>query len=419
VRRVGRFLLRNWPLKVGAVLLATVLYSGLVLSENVRSWTGTVPVEALRPPPTATLLSDLEPVTNIRYRAPLDVGVLSPDSFRATVDLSRVDAVPGGPPVTVPVTLVPLDRRIDIVDFVPQTVQVRLDPVEERQVPVSVDYGSPEGVDVGTPQRDPAEVTVRGASSRVAAVRAAVARVSIDASALNVDRDVELVAVDEQGNQVPNVVIEPERARVRITVARQLANRTLPVVPQVIGDPALGYRIDAVEVEPLTVTVSGEEAVVMRMELVSTDAIDVSDRENDFETSAALSLPPQVTASGVESVRVRVTIGRQAGSSTYSVAVVPMGARSDLAYTLATTQVSMTLAGPVDQLSAIDATQLLATVEVGDLEVGRHTVEIGHAAPAGLDLVAISPPEVVVVVEDLLGPESPSPGARGNALLPV
>jgi YbbR domain-containing protein len=417
VRRAGRFLLRNWPLKLGAVLLATVLYSGLVLSENVRSWSGTVPVEVIRQPPGATLLTDLDPVTFIRYRAPLDVGVLSPDSFRATVDLSRVTAEPGGPPVPVPVRLDALDGRVDIVDFVPQELQVRLDPVDERQVAVEVSFpAAPEGIEVGVPQVVPSEVTVRGASSRVAAVRSVLARVSIDASALNVDRDVDLVAVDEQGNEVPNVVLEPERARVRITVARLLATRTLPVVPQVVGDPAEGYRIDSIDVEPVTVTVRGEEAVVMRMELVSTDAIDIGGRQNDLETTVELSLPAQVDASGVADVRVRVTIAPKTGSSTFSVAVVPIGARSDLAYTLATTQVNVTLAGPVGQLAAIDPTQLLATVPVADLGPGRHTVSINHSAPAGLERVSISPEEVMIVVEDLLSPASPSPTARGARL---
>ena len=92
MRRVANFLLRNWPLRLGAILLATVLYSGLVLGQNVRTWTGDLPVDAIRPPAGATLLSDLDPVTVIRYRAPLDVGVLSPDSFRATVDLSRIES---------------------------------------------------------------------------------------------------------------------------------------------------------------------------------------------------------------------------------------------------------------------------------------------------------------------------------------
>lgn len=250
MRRVTDVLLRNWPLRLGAIVLATLLYSGLVLGQNVRTWTGELPVDAIRPPADATLLSDLDPVTLIRFRAPLDVGVLSPASFRATVDLSQVEARPGGPAVSVPVTVIALDQRVQIVDYQPQLLEVRLDPVEVRQMPVTVTLGAvPEGLNIGPPQTEPSSVTVRGASSRVDAVSAVVARVAIDASALNVDREIELIAVDANSNQVTNIDIDPERARVRITVARELANRTLPVVPQLTGTPAAGYRITSVTYE--------------------------------------------------------------------------------------------------------------------------------------------------------------------------
>jgi hypothetical protein len=206
VRRVTDFLRRNWPLRLGAVLLATVLYTGLVLGQNVRTFSGVVPVFMVRPPADATLLTDLAPVTTIRYRAPLDVGVVSPDKFSATVDLSRAQATAAGAPVSVPITLVALDRRIEIVDFQPNSLQVELDRVAEKDSPVVVQLGPvPEGVTVGPRQIEPASVTLRGASSRVNAVSQVVAQVSIDASALNVDREVELIAVDGNGNQVSNV----------------------------------------------------------------------------------------------------------------------------------------------------------------------------------------------------------------------
>ena len=216
MRRVADFLIRNWPLKLAAVLLATVLYSSLVLGQNVRTWTGTLPVDGIRPPAGATLLSDLDPVEWVRYRAPLDVGVVSPDSFRATVDLSRVEPTAGGEPVDVPITVIALDQRIQIVDYQPRSVSVRLDPVATKLVAVTVNLGTvPDGLDLGTPQIEPSSVTVRGASSRVDQVTTVVARVSIDASALNVDREFDLFAVDSNGNQVPNVQIEPQRARIQ------------------------------------------------------------------------------------------------------------------------------------------------------------------------------------------------------------
>lgn len=400
MRRVASFVLRNWPLKLGAILLATVLYSGLVLGQNARTWTGELPVDAIRPPAGATLLSDLFPVTVIRYRAPLDVGVLSPDSFRATVDLSRVEARPGGPPTRVPVTVVALDQRVQVVDFEPHELEVRLDPVALRQLPVTVTLGSvPEGLNVGPPQTEPSSVSIRGASSRVEAVSGVVARVTIDASALNIDREIDLIAVDANGNQVLNLVIDPQRARVRIAVARQLANRTLPVVPQLIGEPAPGYRITSITVEPLIITISGEEATVTRLETAPTEPIDVSGRTTDLEAMVGFALPDDVSVSGTDQVRVVLTIAEERGSQTYRAGVVLEGTQPELAYLLATTQVSVTFGGLISDLAVLDGATISALADVSALAPGSHLLTLSVVPPPGLELIAISPAQVTLTIQ--------------------
>jgi YbbR domain-containing protein len=414
VRRVADFIFRNWPLKLGAILLATVLYSGLVLGQNVRTWTGTLPVETIRPPAGATLLADPDPVTQVRYRAPLDVGVVSPDSFRATVDLSRIEVQPGGQPRPVPVSVVAVDPRIQVVDFQPREVQVSLDPVATKEMPVTVSVGSvPDGVTIGPPQTEPSTVTIRGASSRVDVVTSVLARVAIDASALNVDREAELVAVDSNGNQVPNIEIDPERARVRIAVARELANRTLPVVPNIVGQPAPGYRVSSVNVEPVVATVSGEEATVSQLETAATEPIDISGRNRDVEATVRIALPAGVSVAGDDSVRVVVTIGEDTGTRTFQVGVQLEGALTALSYGISPQSVLVTLSGPVTALDTVDATQLAATADITGINdsTGSHDVTVEFAPPAGLELVSIQPETVTVSIVALAPsqPASPTP----------
>ena len=409
MRRVLDFLLRNWPLKLAAILLATVLYSGLVLAQNVRTWTGQVPVAALRQPINATLVSELEPVTVIRYRAPLDIPVLGPTSFSASVDLSDVDAQPGGPPVSVPITLIALDQRIQIVDFSPREEQVQLDPVEERIVPITVELGTvPDGVKVGVQEVDPQAATLRGASSRVNSVSKVIARVAIDASALNVDRDVDLVAVDSNGNQVPSIEIDPPRAHVTIPVAQELATRTLPVAPQLTGVPAPGYTVTAVTVDPLTVQASGEAAVISLLQSAATAPIDISDRTNDLEAEVGLSLPDGI-ASDVQTVRVMITIAQETGTQSFGIGVALIGEQPGFGYVLSPAQVNVTLGGPTTGLSAIDPTQLIATADVAGLSPGDNTVDLVFQPPEGLQIVAIDPAQVVITVTPPPPTPSPSP----------
>jgi len=410
VRRALQFLLRNWPLKLGAIVLATVLYSGLVLAQNVRVFNGNIPIEVIRQPPDVALLADLPPVTQVRYRAPLEAGFVSPDSFSATVNLADVEPAPGGAPVEVPVTLIAFDRRVQVIDYFPRTVQVRLDPVDTRTIGVTVDVRSvPEGVTIGPPQVDPQSVDVRGPSTRVAAIRAVVAPVSIDASGLNVDRQVDLEAVDEQGNVVTNVEIEPPRARVRIAVGRELASRTLPVVAEFTGNLPAGFHIQSVTVTPPAVTVTGESTAVTQMDGAHTEPIDITGRTRDFEMQVALGLPDQVTATGSPQINVAVAIVADSGTRTFQVGIGLVGARSDRLYVLGTTSVDITLGGAVSELNALDATALVATVDVADLDVGVHSVSVDFAPTGGLQVVTISPSNITVTVQAPSATPSASP----------
>jgi YbbR domain-containing protein len=399
VRRAASFLIRNWPLKLGAILLATVLYSGLVLGQNVRTFSGEVPVEAIRQPLTATLLEDPAPVTTIRYRAPLDVGVLSPNSFRATVNLAEVEPNSDGRPTRVPITLVATDADIQIVDFQPRELELTLDPISERELPVKVLHGTmPEGVNVGLPQISPSAVTVRGASSRVETVAEVIARVPIDATALNVDRDVELVAVDANGNQVSGIELDPERARVRVAVARQLATKSLPVVPQLIGEPAPGYRVADVVVEPLVITISGEEATVSRLQAATTDPIDVSGRTTDLEAVVGYNLPADVSVTGEDQVRVSLTIVEEQAEATLLVGVGVTGTPCACTYAYDTTAVRVTVAGPAAELETLDAASLRATADVSGLSPGSHSVALAVAPSGNLQVVSIVPARLTVTI---------------------
>ena len=87
--RVLRFLVRNWPLKIGAVFLAVVLYVGMVALQSTQVWPGAISIEVVHQPANSYLIKPdpLTQVTSIRYIAAGDVPITR-DSFRAIVDLA-------------------------------------------------------------------------------------------------------------------------------------------------------------------------------------------------------------------------------------------------------------------------------------------------------------------------------------------
>lgn len=397
----------DWPLKLGALGLAMALFVGVSLSQNDRTWPGQVSIDVLDPPRGGAVLDLPGTVTGIRYRAPLDAAVtLANGSFMASIDLSDVVPTAGGDPVAVPVRVIALDPRVQVIDYAPRSVNVRVDQLVTRPMAITVDRGTvPPGLALGPPVTSPASAILRGASSRVAAVQAVVARVAVDASGLNIDQDVDLEAIDETGASVPGVEVLPERARVSIEVARELAYATLPVVPALIGDPAPGYRVAAVGATPTTVTVSGEAAAVAGLSSVPTRPLDVTGSTDSLEGTVEPDLPPDVSLVGGGAVQVLVTIEMESGSRTWQVGVRLLGARPSREYALSASTVHVTFAGPVPVLDSLDPGTIVAAVEVGELSVGRHEVSVSVTPIEGLDMLGVAPATIRV---DVARPSSPS-----------
>ena len=62
------FLIRNWHLKLSAVLLATILYTGLVFSGSFSESTIEVRIEGVNPPNSSIVLSGELGFVTVRYR---------------------------------------------------------------------------------------------------------------------------------------------------------------------------------------------------------------------------------------------------------------------------------------------------------------------------------------------------------------
>ncbi len=397
---LGRWLFSNWPLKLTALGLAIVLYAGLAISESTRTWTGPVPIEVLNAPTGGALLDDPGAISRIEYRAPDDIAAqISSDSFRASIDLSSVQPRVGVATVEVPVQVFPVDPRVHIVGYEPTGVVVRVDEVVTRVMPIRVDHGAlPEGIQLGPVRVEPNRATVSGASSRLQNVRSVEGHFVVDASGINIDEDVAVEAFDDVGAIVPGIDVEPSTVRVQADVARQLAYATLPVIPQITGEPARGSRVDNVSVVPATVTVSGESPAVRQIEFIATEPVDISGQSVELLADARLVLPGEVTSTGDDVVTVLVTFTASIGSRTFEIGTVLVGAQPDFSYRVDESSLSVIISGPVSQLDELAIDDLSVEVPVDGLPIGDNDVMPIVRTPRGMSVVRTTPETVRVTV---------------------
>ncbi len=413
MRRIAGIIVHNWPLKLAAIGLATLMYAGLALSQNTQTFPGVIPVRYVNEPKDIVVLpSTPQPVTQVRYFAPTGVQVAT-SSFLATIDLSGEEGKVGVVSVRIDVTTP--DSRIRVLGYEPAFATVELDELTSRSVRVEVDHGPvPDGLTVGPTTVTPENVTVTGGASTISKVDSVRADVTIQTTGIDVNEDAQLVAVDKLGNAVSPVDISPPTAHVVIPVFSDRQSRTLPVNPIITGRPAAGFEIESVAVDPLVVLVTGDADQLAQLSQVDTDPIPMTGVSADETVPVGLALPAGVIAVKDEPVSVTIQIRPVTGTRTFSAGLQLIGASSDLAYGLSVDRVLITIGGSIADLDRLSGASLVATLDVAGLKSGVHDVAVTANLPTGTALVASNPATVKVTITPLPATSgAPSPAAGG------
>jgi YbbR domain-containing protein len=412
MRRLLGLVTYNWPLKLMAIVLATLLYAGLVVSQSTFTFDTPIPIRAVNQPTNAVLLVNLPTVNRIRYISSGEAGVgPTPDSFQATVDLNGVD--PNAGSVFVNVNVVSTDPRFLVRDWEPRSISVLLDPFSTKIVPVQVKTGPvADNLDVRQPVLDVENVEVSGPDSVVKFVVAAEANVAIDPQGLNIDRDVQLIAVDVLGNAKSPVKIDPPTVHVQIAVFTNAKTKALAVNPDVTGTPPTGYVVDTVTVDPPIVTVEGDPPELATVQVADTQPIPIGGVTGTISVDVPLALPAGVLPIGLETVHVTITVKPETGTATFTAGPVLVGRQPNLDYQLSTGSVLVTIGGPKADLDRLDSSALTVNLDVTGLGVGAHEIQPTLNLQAGLRLLMVDPLTVTVTITSL-GSPVPTASAGG------
>jgi YbbR domain-containing protein len=168
---------------------------------------------------------------------------------------------------------------------------------------------------------------------------------------------------------------------------------------------------------PTTLTVSGESSAVTRLTSVPTQPIDITGLTDSLEASVDADLPNDVSIVGEPTIQLQVTIEAETGSRTWQVGVRLEGARPAREYALSASTVQVTFGGPAPVLDSLDPATIVAAVDVGDLSVGRHEVNVTVTPIEGLDLLEVAPAVIRVdVSRGSTGSPLPTTGAGATSV---
>lgn len=200
----------------------------------------------------------------------------------------------------------------DVVSVVPSEVSVYVDTVSEKKVPVITRIVGAVSNDmtIGHSVIMPAEVTLRGATHRIDRVNKVVAPIDVTDHQGNFQAESELVAVSDDGYDIPNMKIIPERVMVQATMVNQMLSMDIPVKLVVSGTLPAGVQVTKTQILPEHVQITAPPSFLKELKHLNTKPVDVSKLTGSTVVAVELDLPEKVIPQ-MRTVQVRLSVERQ------------------------------------------------------------------------------------------------------------
>ena len=156
--------------------------------------------------------------------------------------------------------------------------------------------------------------SVAGINIRVLGSRAALRNVSPTKMEYPIDLSgaqpgTAVYEIDDSRIELPRGarIVSRSPSSLEVTLARR-GRKSLRVRAELEGEPAPGYTLAGVEVEPSNVWLTGSRREVLRMKDVPTETIDLRGLAASAEREVGLSLPDHIWQEDQEPVTVRIQI---------------------------------------------------------------------------------------------------------------
>ncbi|MDK2981154.1 MAG: hypothetical protein PWQ55_1501 [Chloroflexota bacterium] len=405
-------LTQNLPILFTAVALAIAVWVLAVTATDPvekHNYSRPVSLEVIGLDPQLTITSELPETVSLTLSAPTSIWnseLNNANVVRAYLDVSGQEA--GN--YTLPIDLQIDAQPVKVDSYSPREVEVRLEQLYTKDLGITlVQPSSPAiGYEAGSPRLSADTATVSGPSSQVEKVAEIRATLDISQAKENIDRDLELQALDDNGLPVDNVTISPEKVNVTMAISQRGGYRNVSVKVVTSGQIASGYRLTNISSNPLVVTVysSDPELVNNLPGYIETQPLNLTDAQEDLQVSLPLAVPSGISVVGESTIKVTVSISPIQGSVTLTslpVEIVDLLPEYDV--TLSPDRVDVILSGPIPTLDQLTSSDVRVLINLGDYTEGVYQLEpLVELDVTGILVESKLPASIEVEIMPVAGP---------------
>ena len=241
------------------------------------------------------------------------------------------------------------------------------------------------------------QVEVEGPEESIARIDKITTTVDVSGLESDTTRHLEVAAYDATGNPITDLEILPNVVEVEIVLGK---TKSIGIIPSTTGNPANGYIVTGVQIEPSKVLIGAKEALLNTIETIPMDPIDVSGQSKTFTKDINLT-PPQGCYFLDNSGKVKVTVAIESpvekSFTIDKVATRNLGTGL-VAAKVKDTRVVVKLEGASSILNGLNASQIEAFVDCANLGPGEYELPIQTNLSTSL-VKSVTPSKTTVIIE--------------------
>jgi len=304
-----KFITNNWQAKLVCLILATALWAYVAIGESqVDNLPGNIPLKIINIPQGLVPILDQDTV-QVKISADRSVwNIISANSISAAIDLNGLTQGTHEVQVSAQSNI----ANVEIVEVVPNKVLVRLEPIAKKNVSVKVQVEGQagEGLVPGDAVISPDTIEVSGAQSVIEKILEATAIIKLNGETNQIEKNIELVALDSKGEIIKNITFSPKEVKVSLPIVKAGTSKTVGIKVNTTGQPKSGYWVSGIITTPDVVTAVGASGILRGINYIETKTIDIEGIDASVTKSIGLNLPSGVSLTddiGQIKVEIKVT----------------------------------------------------------------------------------------------------------------
>lgn len=396
-----KFITNNWAAKLVCILVAVGLWAYVAIGESkVDNLPGKLPLQIKNVPSNLTAIVDEDSV-QVKISADRSTwSRLSSNSIVAYIDLNGLTQGTHEVSVLAESSI----SNVEIVDITPSKVLVRLEPIIKKKVPIRIQTSGQagEGLVAGEATIEPSEAEISGAESVIGKILEVTAPIVLNGETTQIEKNIPLVALDSNGEEIKNVSYNPKEAKVTLPLVKAGTTKSVGIKAQITGKPKSGYWINQINITPSNVTISGSSGVLRGVTYLQTKAIDVEGISQNITKQIDLDLPSGVSLNETSSqVKVEIQISVGSSEKEISAGIVYDNLSSLLKVdSVDPNTVKIVVSGPVDALASLSSSNVQVHLNLGNIKTsGAYNIDIDRnsiTVPDGMSVSSYVPSAVKV-----------------------